>query len=123
YNILSMTVEEAIHFFATIPNVRKPLQYLREVGLNYIQLGQSSASLSGGETQRLKLAKEFSTSSHQGCLYILDEPTTGLHFREIELLLKILNQLVESGATVVVIEHNLDIIKHADYIIDLGPEG
>jgi excinuclease ABC subunit A len=123
FNILSMTVEEAIHFFTAIPNIRKPLQYLREVGLGYIQLGQASSSLSGGETQRLKLAKEFSTSSHQGCLYILDEPTTGLHFREIELLLKILNQLVESGASVIVIEHNLDIIKHADYIVDLGPEG
>jgi excinuclease ABC subunit A len=123
YQILTMTVEEATAFFTTIPNIRKPLQYLKEVGLEYIQLGQASSSLSGGESQRLKLAKEFASSSHQGCLYILDEPTTGLHFREIELLLKILNRLIESGASIVVIEHNLDVIKHADYVIDLGPEG
>tara|TARA_B100001248_G_scaffold261804_1_gene254384 strand:- start:10090 stop:12852 length:2763 start_codon:yes stop_codon:yes gene_type:complete len=123
HDILSMTVDEAINFFVSYPKIRKALRYLQEVGLGYIQLGQSSASLSGGETQRLKLAKEFSSSKHSGNIYILDEPTTGLHFREIDLLMKILFQLVDAGATVIVIEHNLDVIKQAHYIVDLGPEG
>ena len=123
YEILNMTIDEANEFFIQHPKIRRALQFLKEVGLDYIKLGQSSNSLSGGETQRLKIAKELSASKHDGCLYILDEPTTGLHFREIELLMKILNKLVDAGGTVILIEHNLDVIKQCDYIIDLGPEG
>jgi excinuclease ABC subunit A len=95
---------------------------LKEVGLDYLQIGQPSSTLSGGESQRLKLAKELIEVTHKATLYILDEPTTGLHFREIELLIKVLNQLIEAGGSVVIIEHNLEVISAADYVIDLGPE-
>lgn len=122
YNILSMTVSEAMNFFVAHPNIRKPLSVLREVGLDYLQLGQPASSLSGGESQRLKIAKELTMVSQKATLYILDEPTTGLHFREVELLMKVLHKLIESGGSVVVVEHNLDVIRNSDYIIDLGPE-
>lgn len=122
HQILSMTVREAMDFFVAHPNIRKPLSVLKEVGLDYLSLGQPANSLSGGESQRLKVAKELSQVNLKNTLYILDEPTTGLHFREVELLLKVLNKLVDNGGSVIVIEHNLDIIRHADYVIDLGPE-
>lgn len=122
FEVMSMTVAEAMDFFVSYPNIRRPLSILREVGLDYIKLGQSARSLSGGESQRLKVAKEFNQTNQQKTLYILDEPTTGLHFREIELLMKALNRLVENGGSVLLIEHNLDVIKNSDYIIDLGPE-
>jgi excinuclease ABC subunit A len=121
--VLQMTVEEAEIFFAHIPNIKKKLSTLSEVGLGYIQLGQSATTLSGGEAQRVKLALELSKYDTGRTLYILDEPTTGLHFHDIKLLLDILHKLVNQGNTVVVIEHNLDVIKTADWIIDLGPEG
>lgn len=123
HQVLNMSIHEASEFFVQFPKIRKALQLLTQVGLDYIQLGQSALSLSGGESQRLKIAKELSTSKFNACLYILDEPTTGLHFREIELLLKVLQQLVDAGGSVLVIEHNLDIIRRADYIVDIGPEG
>ncbi len=122
HQILSMTVSEAMDFFVSHPNIRKPLSVLKEVGLDYIRLGQSANSLSGGESQRLKIARELSETQQKGTLYIMDEPTTGLHFREVHLLLKVLNKLVESGGSVLLIEHNLEIIKNSDYIIDVGPE-
>lgn len=122
YQILSMTVAEAMDFFVAHPPIRKALSVLKEVGLDYLQIGQPSSTLSGGESQRLKLAKELIEVSHKATLYILDEPTTGLHFREIELLIKVLNQLIEAGGSVVIIEHNLEVISAADYVIDLGPE-
>ncbi|MFP5520537.1 MAG: ATP-binding cassette domain-containing protein, partial [Bdellovibrionia bacterium] len=122
HQILSMTVKEAMEFFVAHPSIRKPLAILKEVGLDYLTLGQPANSLSGGESQRLKIAKELSQVNQKGTLYILDEPTTGLHFREIELLLKVLNKLIESGGSVVVVEHNLDVIRNSDYVIDLGPE-
>ncbi|MBC7089790.1 MAG: excinuclease ABC subunit UvrA [Methanobacteriales archaeon] len=121
--ILDMTVEEALDFFHNIPSVKNKLQTLYDVGLGYIKLGQPATTLSGGEAQRVKLAKELSRKSTGKTLYILDEPTTGLHFDDIKKLLDVLNRLVDAGNTVVVIEHNLDVIKMADYIIDLGPEG
>ena len=120
--ILDMTVGEAMDFFVAYPQVRKPLALLREVGLDYIRLGQSANSLSGGESQRLKVARELSQASQKATLYILDEPTTGLHFREVHLLLKVLNRLVEAGNIVVLVEHNLEVIRHSDFVIDLGPE-
>jgi len=120
--ILAMTVAEAMDFFVAYPNVRRPLSVLKEVGLDYLQLGQSANTLSGGESQRMKLARELAGAHQQRTLYILDEPTTGLHFREVHLLLKVLNRLVEAGSTVLLVEHNLEIIKHSDYVIDLGPE-
>ncbi|MGE5085162.1 MAG: excinuclease ABC subunit UvrA, partial [Bacillota bacterium] len=120
--ILGMTVNEAMNFFVAHPNIRKPLSVLKEVGLDYLQLGQPANSLSGGESQRLKIAKELSQVQQKATLYILDEPTTGLHFREVELLMKVLNKLIESGGSVIVVEHNLDVIHGSDYIIDLGPE-
>ncbi|MFS4459065.1 excinuclease ABC subunit UvrA [Bdellovibrio sp. HCB2-146] len=122
HEILSMTVSEAMNFFVAHPNIRKPLSVLKEVGLDYLQLGQPANSLSGGESQRLKIAKELSQVQQKSTLYILDEPTTGLHFREVDLLMKVLNKLIESGGSVVVVEHNLDVIRSSDYIIDLGPE-
>jgi excinuclease ABC subunit A len=122
FEILSMTVSEAMNFFVAHPNIRKPLSVLKEVGLDYLQLGQPANSLSGGESQRLKIAKELSQVQQKSTLYILDEPTTGLHFREVELLMKVLNKLIEAGGSVIVVEHNLDVIRGADYIIDLGPE-
>jgi excinuclease ABC subunit A len=121
--VLDMTVEAAMEFFANIPAIRRKLQTLYDVGLGYIRLGQPATTLSGGEAQRIKLSKELSRRSTGKTLYILDEPTTGLHFADIEKLLAVLGRLVDSGNTVVVIEHNLDVIKCADWIIDLGPEG
>jgi len=121
--ILSMSVEESLSFFANIPQVMKKLTTLNDVGLGYIRLGQQATTLSGGEAQRIKLSTELSKSSRDKTFYILDEPTTGLHFEDVKLLLGVLQRLVDKGNTVVVIEHNLDIIKSADWIIDLGPEG
>ncbi len=122
FQILSMTVAEAMSFFVSQPQIRKPLSVLKEVGLEYLQLGQRSSSLSGGESQRLKIAKELSQVTQKDTLYILDEPTTGLHFREIELLMKVLHKLIESGGSVIVVEHNLDVLLGCDYLIDLGPD-
>jgi len=121
--VLSMNVEEALEFFDAIPPVRRKLQTLYDVGLGYIEIGQSAVTFSGGEAQRIKLSRELSKVSKQKTLYILDEPTTGLHFDDVNKLLVVLNRLVDKGATVLVIEHNLDVIKNADHIIDLGPEG
>jgi len=118
-----MTVEEALIFFDAIPSIKKKLITLNDVGLGYITLGQSATTLSGGEAQRIKLAKELSQRSTGKTLFVLDEPTTGLHFADIELLLNVLNRLKDQGNTIVVIEHNLDVVKTADWIIDLGPEG
>ena len=123
YEVLEMTVDEALEFFENIPKIAKKLQTLSDVGLGYIKLGQPATTLSGGEAQRIKLAKELSKVGTGNTLYLLDEPTTGLHFEDIKRLLKVLDRLTEKGNTVVVIEHNLDVIKTADYIIDLGPEG
>lgn len=122
-DILDMTVEEGLEFFKNIPRIKRKLETLYDVGLGYIKIGQSSTELSGGEAQRVKLATELSKRSTGKTIYILDEPTTGLHVADIHKLIKVLNELVEGGNTVVVIEHNLDVIKTADYIIDLGPEG
>jgi excinuclease ABC subunit A len=121
--VLEMSVEEALKFFAKIPKIRRRLQTLHDVGLDYIKLGQPATTLSGGEAQRVKLAKELSKVATGRTLYILDEPTTGLHFADIEKLLDVLQRLVDAGNTVLVIEHNLDVIKQADWIVDLGPEG
>jgi excinuclease ABC subunit A len=118
-----MTVEEALTFFNNIPPIANKLQTLSDVGLGYVRLGQSAPTLSGGEAQRVKLATELSKRATGKTLYILDEPTTGLHFADIDHLLQVLHRLVHSGNTVVVIEHNLDVIKTADWIIDLGPKG
>ena len=122
-DVLEMTVEEATHFFENIPKINRKLQTLVDVGLGYITLGQQATTLSGGEAQRVKLASELHKRSTGRSIYILDEPTTGLHVDDISRLLKVLNRLVENGDTVVIIEHNLDVIKTADHIIDLGPEG
>ena len=122
-DVLDMTVEEALEFFKAVPRVRDILALLRRVGLDYIHVGQQATTLSGGEAQRVKLAKELSKRATGRTLYILDEPTTGLHFHDVAKLLEVLHELVESGNTVVVIEHNLEVIKTADWIIDLGPEG
>ncbi len=121
--VLNMTVEEALAFFDAIPAVARKLKTLMDVGLSYIRLGQSATTLSGGEAQRIKLAKELSRRDTGRTLYILDEPTTGLHFHDTEQLLKVLHRLRDRGNTVVVIEHNLDVIKTADWIVDVGPEG
>ena len=118
-----MTVEEAKDFFQNIPSIQSKLKTIADVGLDYIQLGQAATTLSGGEAQRVKLSKELSKRSTGRTLYILDEPTTGLHFADVEHLLKVLSKLVDSGNTVIIIEHNMDVIKTADHIIDLGPEG
>ena len=122
-DVLDMTIDDAYHFFENIPAIKNKLDLLRRVGLGYIHLGQSAPTLSGGEAQRIKLSKELSKKATGKTLYILDEPTTGLHFEDIKKLLQVLQMLVEQGNTVVVIEHNLDVIKTADYIVDLGPEG
>jgi len=122
-DVLEMSVEEALQFFAKIPKLRRRLQTLHDVGLDYIKLGQPATTLSGGEAQRVKLSSELSKVATGKTLYILDEPTTGLHFADIEKLLEVLQRLVDSGNTVLVIEHNLDVIKQADWIVDLGPEG
>jgi excinuclease ABC subunit A len=122
-DVLEMSVEEALDFFKKIPKIRRRLQTLHDVGLDYIRLGQPATTLSGGEAQRIKLSSELSKIATGSTLYILDEPTTGLHFADVQRLLDVLNRLVDAGNTVVVIEHNLDVIKTADWIIDLGPEG
>ena len=122
-DVLEMSVEEALRFFAKIPKIRRRLQTLHDVGLDYIKLGQPATTLSGGEAQRVKLAKELSKRATGRTLYILDEPTTGLHFHDVAKLLEVLHELVKGGNSVVVIEHNLEVIKTADWIIDLGPEG
>jgi excinuclease ABC subunit A len=118
-----MTVEDALAFFENQPRVAQKLQTLNDVGLGYIHLGQSATTLSGGEAQRIKLATELSKRDTGRTFYILDEPTTGLHFEDVRLLLDVLHRLVDRGNTVLVIEHNLDVIKTADWIVDLGPEG
>ena len=123
YDVLDMTVEEAVKFFENVPSIRRKIETLYDVGLSYIRLGQPSTTLSGGEAQRVKLATELSRRSTGKTIYILDEPTTGLHFADVHKLIEILQRLSEGGNTVVVIEHNLDVIKTADYIIDIGPEG
>jgi excinuclease ABC subunit A len=122
-DILAMTVEEAFDFFSAIPSIKDKLETLKAVGLDYIHLGQQANTLSGGEAQRVKLATELSKKSTGKTLYILDEPTTGLHFQDVEKLLEVLHTLVDLGNTVLVIEHNLDVVKTVDHIIDLGPEG
>ena len=121
--VLDMTVSQALVFLEHIPRIRTKLQTLEEVGLGYIKLGQSATTLSGGEAQRVKLAKELSKRATGRTIYILDEPTTGLHFADIAKLLEVLQKLVDAGNSIVVIEHNLDVIKTADWIVDLGPEG
>jgi excinuclease ABC subunit A len=123
FEVLSMTVEDSLQFFNAIPSIKKKLSTLQDVGLGYVSLGQQATTLSGGEAQRVKLAKELSKSSLSHTLYILDEPTTGLHIYDVELLLGVLNRLRDNGNTVIVIEHNMEVIKSADWIIDLGPEG
>ncbi|MEE9500362.1 MAG: excinuclease ABC subunit UvrA, partial [Candidatus Omnitrophota bacterium] len=122
-DVLAMSVEEALKLFENIPPIKTKLKTLYDVGLGYIKLGQSATTISGGEAQRVKLSTELSKRSTGRTLYILDEPTTGLHFADIDKLLDVLQRLVDSGNTVLVIEHNLDVVKQADYIIDLGPEG
>ncbi len=122
-DVLDMDVQEALDFFANHPKISRQLQTLHDVGLDYVKLGQSALTLSGGEAQRIKLAKELSRVATGRTVYILDEPTTGLHFADIQKLLDVLHRLVDAGNTVIVIEHNLDVIKTADYLIDLGPEG
>jgi len=122
-DVLDMTVSEGLSFFENVPGIRRKLQTLQDVGLGYVSLGQPATQLSGGEAQRVKLATELSRTATGRTLYILDEPTTGLHFADIEKLLEVLQRLVDGGNTVIVIEHNLDVIKSADWIVDLGPEG
>jgi excinuclease ABC subunit A len=121
--VLDMTVEDACDFFSAVPMIAPKLRTLMDVGLSYIRLGQNATTLSGGEAQRVKLARELSKRDTGRTLYILDEPTTGLHFHDIEQLLKVLHRLRDHGNTIVVIEHNLDVIKTADWVVDLGPEG
>ncbi|MFO7850238.1 MAG: excinuclease ABC subunit UvrA, partial [Spirochaetia bacterium] len=123
HDVLEMSVEEGREFFAHIPKVKRRLDTLHSVGLDYIKLGQSALTLSGGEAQRVKLSLELSKMSTGKTFYILDEPTTGLHFADVKKLMEVLHQLADKGNTVVLIEHNLDVIKQADHIIDLGPEG
>ena len=118
-----MTVDEALEFFKTIPSIQRKLQTVADVGLGYIKLGQAATTLSGGEAQRVKLASELSKRDTGRTVYILDEPTTGLHFADVQKLLEVLNRLVKLGNTIIIIEHNMDVIKNSDWIIDLGPEG
>lgn len=122
-DVLDMSIEEANEFFKAVPSIRNKLQTLEEVGLNYIKVGQPATTLSGGEAQRVKLAKELAKRATGQTLYILDEPTTGLHFEDVKKLLEVLHKLVDTGNTMVVIEHNLDVIKTADWVLDIGPEG
>src|SRR5207245_9748122 len=121
-DVLSMTVDEALEFFANIPAIKRKLQTIADVGLGYIKLGQAATTLSGGEAQRVKLASELSKRDTGKTVYMLDEPTTGLHFADVQKLLDVLNRLVILGNTVIIIEQNLDVIKNSDWIIDLGPE-
>ncbi len=123
YDILNMTVNMAVEFFAPLPSIANKLRAIQEVGLGYLTLGQPCTTLSGGESQRIKLSSELSKSDTGRTLYILDEPTTGLHFEDVKQLLEVINKLVDRGNTAIVIEHNLDVVKVADYIIDIGPEG
>jgi len=123
HEVLEMTVEEAARFFQNVPAASSKLQTLTDVGLSYVRLGQNATTLSGGEAQRVKLARELAKRATGRTLYILDEPTTGLHFHDVEQLLQVLHRLRDEGNTIVVIEHNLDVIKTADWVIDLGPEG
>ena len=123
YDVLEMTVEDSLDFFANHPKIKNKLQTLSDVGLNYIKLGQSSTTLSGGEAQRVKLASELQKRPTGKTIYILDEPTTGLHTDDVNRLIAVLERIVDNGDTVIIIEHNLDVIKCADWIIDLGPEG
>lgn len=118
-----MTFNQAVEFFENVPNILQKLKTVKEVGLGYIKLGQPSTTLSGGECQRVKLSTELSKRDTGKTLYILDEPTTGLHFEDIKILMEVIEKLVDRGNTVIIIEHNLDVIKLADYIIDMGPEG
>jgi excinuclease ABC subunit A len=122
-DVLNMTIADAVHFFEGIPSIHSKLVTLESVGLGYLSIGQPSTTLSGGEAQRVKLATELARKQTGNTMYILDEPTTGLHFDDIRMLLDVLNRLVDAGNSVVVIEHNLDVIKSADYIVDIGPEG
>jgi excinuclease ABC subunit A len=122
-DVLDMTINRACEFFENVPKILKKLRALQDVGMGYVTLGQAATTLSGGEAQRIKLAAELSKNDTGKTLYILDEPTTGLHLEDIRILMNVLNKLVDKGNTVVIIEHNLDVIKTADYIIDLGPEG
>jgi excinuclease ABC subunit A len=122
-DVLDMTINQGVEFFESYPKILKKLKTLQEVGLGYLTLGQSSTTISGGEAQRVKLATELSKRDTGQTIYILDEPTTGLHFEDIKVLLDVLNKLVDKGNTVIVIEHNMDVIKVADYLIDIGPEG
>ncbi|MDO5642887.1 MAG: ATP-binding cassette domain-containing protein, partial [Paracoccus sp. (in: a-proteobacteria)] len=122
-DVLDMTIEEAQEFFKAVPSIRRKMDALMQVGLGYVKVGQQATTLSGGEAQRVKLAKELARASTGKTLYILDEPTTGLHFEDVRKLLEVLHHLVDQGNTVVVIEHNLDVIKTADWLIDIGPEG
>jgi len=121
--VLNLTIDEAHEFFSAVPSLKNRLNTLQQVGLGYIRLGQAATTLSGGEAQRVKLAKELARKATGDTLYILDEPTTGLHFADVDKLLDVLHSLVERGNTMIVIEHNLDVIKTADWIIDMGPEG
>ena len=122
-DVLDMTINQAVEFFENVPSILPKIKTLQDVGLGYIKLGQSSTTLSGGESQRVKLATELAKKDTGKTLYILDEPTTGLHFEDIRILMDVLQKLVDRGNTVIIIEHNLDVIKLADYIIDMGPEG
>jgi excinuclease ABC subunit A len=122
-DVLDMTVEQALEFFENQPRIHRRVQTLSEVGLGYITLGQHATTLSGGEAQRVKLAEELSKKDTGKTLYVLDEPTTGLHFQDVKLLLDVLQKLVDKGNTVLIIEHNLDVVKVSDYVIDMGPEG
>jgi len=121
--VLDMTINQAVEFFNAVPSIKQKLKALQQVGLGYITLGQPSTTLSGGESQRVKLSAELAKRNTGNTLYILDEPTTGLHFEDIRVLLHVLNNIVDKGNTVIVIEHNLDVIKMADHIIDLGKDG
>jgi excinuclease ABC subunit A len=122
-DVLDMTVEDAQEFFRAVPSIREKMDALVQVGLGYVKVGQQATTLSGGEAQRVKLSKELSRRSTGRTLYILDEPTTGLHFEDVRKLLEVLHELVDQGNTVIVIEHNLDVVKTADWVIDIGPEG
>jgi excinuclease ABC subunit A len=123
HDVLEMDVQQALAHFGAVPKLRRLLETLSDVGLDYIKLGQNATTLSGGEAQRVKLAKELARVATGRTLYILDEPTTGLHFADVQKLLEVLQRLVEGGNTVLVVEHNLDVVKSADWVIDLGPEG
>ena len=122
-DVLDMTINQAVEFFENVPEILRKIKSIQDVGLGYIKLGQPSTTLSGGESQRIKLATELSKRDTGKTMYILDEPTTGLHFEDIRILMQVLQQLVDRGNTVIIIEHNLDVIKQADWIIDIGPEG